>query len=598
MSRSKLACSQRTIMTGITAMLISAAPRIAFAQVLPRDTVAAPASAKSAPAGTGVISGTIVSADNGARPIRLANVVLIGAMTGTLRVTMTDDGGRFSVNGLPADRYVIGASKPPFLGAVAGATRPARPGAPVMLGDGQKIGDVVIRMPLGAAITGVITDERGQPGANVVMLLQQWRMQGGERALVSVPIGNIQTDDRGRYRAFGLPPGEYFLSAMRLGSFPSSVKPLTDAEVDNAIKGAPVPPSPPLSTDQALRYVPVFFPGTTRATDAAPITLTTGEERQNVDFRLESVRTAKLEGTVMTSDGQPVAAGSLLLSMLGPFSQVNVTRVLPDGHFSFPTVAPGSYSLLLNGSGPQAGQFATASIEVAGVDLTGVQLTMKPGLSFSGRLAFEGTAPPPAMAGRQIPLRALTPGLTGFASPQVAPTTATGAFVVSKISPGRYVLGGPLFFGATADSVTWALQSVVVDGRDVTDMPIDIASETAPKDVVVTFQDQWQSLSGTAAHTLGAVVTDDTIVLFPADKAYWIYGSRRILTTRPGNDGTFTFGGPGPISLAAGSYLLVAVKDIDKDEQFDPAFLASLTASATQVTIQPGEKKVQNLAIR
>src|SRR5689334_22922237 len=81
-----------------------------------------------------------------ARPLRLASVVLVGLSTGTLRVTMTNADGRFEVTGLPADRYQVGASKAPYLGAVAGARRPAHPGAPVALADGQRMTGVTIRL--------------------------------------------------------------------------------------------------------------------------------------------------------------------------------------------------------------------------------------------------------------------------------------------------------------------------------------------------------------------------------------------------------------------------------------------------------------------
>ena len=89
----------------------------------PRSTTAA----APQPSGTGVITGAVVSTESDAKPVRLAYVVIIGAATGVLRVTSTDQAGRFSFANLPADRYVVGASKAPYLGAVAGARRPARP---------------------------------------------------------------------------------------------------------------------------------------------------------------------------------------------------------------------------------------------------------------------------------------------------------------------------------------------------------------------------------------------------------------------------------------------------------------------------------------
>jgi len=123
-------------------------------------------------------------------------------------------------------------------------------------------------------------------------------------------------------------------------------------------------------------------------------------------------------------------------------------------------------------------------------------------------------------------------------------------------------------------------------------------SDPAPKQIVFTYTDQWQKLSGKLSHQSGAPSTDETVIVFPADRAYWYQGSRRVLTTRPGSDGLFSFGGPGPTTLPPGEYLLAAVMDLGRDEQFDPSFLATLVQAAAPISIGPGEKKIQDLVIR
>jgi len=168
---------------------------------------------------------------------------------------------------------------------------------------------------------------------------------------------------------------------------------------------------------------------------------------------------------------------------------------------------------------------------------------------------------------------------------------------VTNVTPGRYVLGGPLFFGANADSVTWSLASVVVDGRDVTDLPIVIA-DAPPKQAVVTYSDTWQQVTGRIGLASGAPAPDYTIIIFPADRLYWLAGSRRILTAHPGTDGRFTLSGPGPNTLPPGKYLLAAVTELDRDEQYDPSLLATLAAGAVPVTLAPGDRKTQDLIVK
>ena len=575
----------------VIVLLLSVAAVQTTAQQAPvRDPRAAALAANAAPTGTGAIAGT-VAADDG-RPIRFAQVLLLGATTGIVKVTSSDADGKFTFGSLPVDRYTIGASKQPYLAMLAGAKRPGRQGTPIVVANGQKIDNVAIRMQMGGAITGVVTDERGQPGAGAVVAVMQWRMQNGERTLTQVG-GPINTDDEGRYRAFGLLPGEYVISGMRFG-LPLSTRPLSTQEVDAALGGgaapatAATPPAP-------LRFTPVYYPGTTRASDAVPITVGAGEERNNADFRLETVTTSRVEGSVVTADGQPV--GSVIVIMMsatsGVMQNVVTSRVAPDGRFQIPNAQPGSYVLTVNRNN---GEFARGTIDVAGTDILDVQLTLRPAMTMPGRLAFDSSSAL-TLGGRRIPMRALTTGAAGAGGATVAATDQSGMFTVSNLGPGRYVLGGPLSFGPTTDTMTWTLQSVIADGRDVTDLPLEIA-DTAPKNVVVTYTDKWQELSGRLQSQSGAPVSDYTIIVFPEDKAYWFQGTRRIVTARPGTDGRFTLSGKGLTTLPPGKYLLAAVTDIGRDEQFDPAFLSQVAAASVPITLGPGEKKVQDLAIR
>jgi len=60
----------------------------------------------------------------------------------------------------------------------------------------------------------------------------------------------------------------------------------------------------------------------------------------------------------------------------------------------------------------------------------------------------------------------------------------------------------------------------------------------------------------------------------------------------------FTFGGPGPASLPPGNYLIAAVTDIERGEQFSVPFLTALAAQSIPLTLAAGERKTQDLAIK
>jgi hypothetical protein len=350
----------------------------------------------------------------------------------------------------------------------------------------------------------------------------------------------------------------------------------------------------------------VYFPGTTRAADATLVRVGSGEEESGLDFQLQIVQPVRVEGTVAVEPGTPTL--TLFLSTAGgPLQSTMTTRVAPDGRFSFGNVSPGTYTLIarvLNvgrGGGapgpPTVVEYAASTIEVGSADVTGLQLPLTTAPTLSGRLIFAGTATAPELAGRRVPLRSLTPEISGELMPVVRPTDASGAFTISNVTPGQYVLGGPLFFGANADSVTWSLASVVADGRDVTDLPLPI-SPTPPTQLVVTYGDTWQQVSGRIGTTSGAPAPDYTIIIFPADRLYWLQGSRRIVTTHPASDGRFTLSGPGPNTLPPGNYLLAAVTELDRDEQYDPALLAQLATAAVPVKLAAGDRKTQDLVVK
>lgn len=556
-----------------------------------------PPSVPAAPTGKGSVAGTTI-ADASGGPIAYASVVLIGARTGVLRVTSTDRQGAFSFAALPDDRYTIGVSKLPYLGAIAGARRPARPGSPVVVAGGAAVSGVTIRMTLGASISGALLDERGRPTSGGTVVAQQRKMQNGERILASVPGGVVQSDDRGQYRIHGLPPGEYVVSVMSVHTTIAGFPALTDAEVDAVLGGQRPSGPPPMVPLGSGPQAPVYYPGTTRAADAASVVLGPGEDRQNIDITWQPSTPTRISGVVSTADGSPLPQVSVTIETASGSSPVSFgfgARVEPSGQFA-PTqaVPPGTYTVVARGNGPQAA-FAIARVEATGTDISGLQLVLQPALQINGRIATAGTGRPPSLAGHRLQFSEL---LQRGARPQISPSTANGEFTITGLLPGQYMFSGAPFFGASADSVTWGLGSISVDGRDVTDRAIDIQAGALPKDLIVTFTDQWQEVSGRLTNAQGAGVSDYTMLIFPTDEAYWLYNSRRHVTAQPDTDGRYRLGGPGPAMLPAGDYYLAAVTDVSKDEQYDAAFLKSIVPASLKITLAPGQKVTQDVRVQ
>jgi hypothetical protein len=140
--------------------------------------------------------------------------------------------------------------------------------------------------------------------------------------------------------------------------------------------------------------------------------------------------------------------------------------------------------------------------------------------------------------------------------------------------------------------VSWRLKSAVAAGRDVLDFPLVIEPNQEVSGALLTFTDRTQEISGTIQDTMGRPTADFTIIIFPIDNRYWQPAARRIASSRPGTDGRFTFR-----ELPPGEYRITAVTDVEPGEWFNPDFLQQLVSSSISVSLQAGERKVQDIRI-
>ena len=163
---------------------------------------------------------------------------------------------------------------------------------------------------------------------------------------------------------------------------------------------------------------------------------------------------------------------------------------------------------------------------------------------------------------------------------------ASGKFTIASVVPGLYR------FNANGAGSGWYLESAVIDAQDTLDVPFEVKPGSAPSSAVITFTDRQSQLTGTITNQRGQPAPEQTLILYSADERFWVPQSRRIRSTRPSTDGAFIFSGIPP-----GDYKLVAIVDVEPGAWFDPAFLQQIDAASTRITVNEGEKKVQNLQI-
>jgi hypothetical protein len=202
--------------------------------------------------GTGRIVGRILSAETGA-PIRRAQIRISGPDIGS-KSALSDAAGRYEFRDLPAGRFTLNASKAGYVNIQYGQTRPHESGRPIELAEKQVVDKADISMPRGSVISGRIVDEFGEPVADAMVAAMRQTWVGGRRRFVPASRPG-QTNDLGQFRMYGLPPGDYYVSAT-----------LRNAEVMMfdmmGAQGGPTGSTP------ASGYAPTYFPGTASPAEA------------------------------------------------------------------------------------------------------------------------------------------------------------------------------------------------------------------------------------------------------------------------------------------------------------------------------------------
>jgi hypothetical protein len=492
---------------------------------------------------------------------------------------------------------------------------------PIALGDGQRF-PVTLKMLRGAVITGAIRDPAGRPAQAQVQVMQ-FQVSGGERVLtpffsggVISPLG-LNTDDRGIYRIFGLPPGEFVVSAT-VRTLPGELRATSPEEIrwaqqttqgGVAAAGTVAGNVPPPAPGQTVGFAPVFYPGTVDPEAATVIAVAAGEERTGIDLNLQLVPTSRIEGTIVAEDGRPAASAAITIlptRIVGSPLQTMPRATVSNGRFAVPGVTPGRYVITARGRGAAAGppvpggrggpgtSWAMTEITVSGQDLTGLELRLEPAMTMNGRLVFESATGrvPASMTGFRPSLGAWRQGTGPTVAVTVPSATvdAEGRFRFGSVVPGRYAVsayGGP----TNADRTPlWYFKSAAVNGRDVTDQPLDIRPGEEPPELVITFTDRVTEVTGTLFDGAGRPTSGLTIIVFSVRRELWTQGSRHTRPSPAASDGKYRLTG-----LPPGEYYFAAVTTYEFTDLSDASFLEQLAAGAFKVTLAEGEKKVQDV---
>jgi protocatechuate 3,4-dioxygenase beta subunit len=502
---------------------------------------------------------------------------------------ITTSEGKFSFQNVLPGRYALVSSRAGYVRAEYGQRGPNGAGIPLEVGAGQGIRDLRISMIPSGAISGRVYDNKGEPAMNAQV--HAWRISYAEGWRKALPITSVITNDLGEYRVFGLPPGQYYVSAqpdppsfVRSPAYVSLAPPLPGMIVmSNTSGGSGGFPDPANPMAYSATYAPTYFGGSTSEFTATPITVRAGADIRGMGIPVERIPMVSLTGTVLdSSTREPIRAtltitpfatntwftSLTVINVTGGVLSVSASRggsVAANGQFRTEAVPHGSYLITAIadvGGRRLAGQ---ALADTRSTNPAGVQISVAPAFEVPGRIVFEGTAPVPA----------IKIGLTSTANPSLdIPAVAVstdGSFLLRGVVPGHYLAQISSLSNAFVKSVRLGSIDVLNDGLRLERLP------EGRLEVVI---------AGNPAKVSGTVMDADrqpaagiTSVLVPDDRQRLdLY--RSVITD---TSGQYRFE-----NVAPAGYKLFAWEDVEKNAWLDRAFLSMVEDQGVPLALNAG----------
>ncbi|HEX5874960.1 MAG TPA: carboxypeptidase-like regulatory domain-containing protein [Pyrinomonadaceae bacterium] len=324
----------------------------------------------------------------------------------------SDQAGNYRITNLPAGNYEISA--------LTAALVPSNESQALVVSEGEQLEDVNISLVPGGVITGKITNADGEPliGEHVrIEPVHEEFPRGVSRQVMDrLYSGENSTDDRGVYRAFGLPPGKYKVVVGSSG----------------------------FSGGSRQSYKEMFYPSVTDRAKATVIEVKEGSETDNVNIVVSPMDgTFKVSGQVVDGEtGKPIAnvsygvrqtidqadgSSSSSGSMGGELTNAK-------GEFRLENLTPGRYTIF---TAPVDSHLAPASVSFDLVDRDIANLVIKTpkGSSLSGVVVLDRNESPSLLNGVRI--CAVTEGIEqNFRSSMSNLIADDGAFVIKGVRSG------------------------------------------------------------------------------------------------------------------------------------------------------------------
>lgn len=330
-------------------------------------------------AASGSVSGRITARGKGLPGVTVTASSQPFSMQGMPSKTVTDQEGNYRLANLPPGTYQISPIAPVYVSTEA-MTAGWR-GKSLLLGEAEEVQNIDFALERAGVITGKVADPEGRPviEERITISAEAPNKTGGSEPAYG--SGRYQTDDRGIYRIYGVPPGRYRVSAGQ-----------NDDDANSVIRPG------------RLTYRRSYYPDAADAAGAKIVEVLAGNEASGIDIALgRSLPTFSASGIVINGEtSQPVSGIRFTLQRQTSESGRSIMPLMSasnsKGEFRMDNVAPGKYSLF---NAPQAGselRTEAVSFEVTDQDVTGLLVKTIKGAMVSGVIVIEGTTDKTAMS--------------------------------------------------------------------------------------------------------------------------------------------------------------------------------------------------------
>ncbi|MDX2044209.1 MAG: hypothetical protein SF097_23575 [Acidobacteriota bacterium] len=350
--------------------------------------------------------------------------------------TITDENGLYRFTGLAAGGYRVMPMTETFV-VTGNAQGFGGAGKTVNVSEGQIAPQVDFALARGGVITGKVTDNNGRPVIAERINLTTVNETGQARPASGGNRFGLETDDRGVYRAYGLPAGRYLVSAGNDGG--------------NRIAPGQV---------RRANYPRTFHPGATEEAEAKIVEVTAGSEVEGIDIVLAGpMKAFAVTGRAVDAQtGQPVPSLPISVAKVArggrggqPPTPANSSSTNEKGEFRITGLLPGTYAASVpsmsfaNGTATSSEYFSeAASFEITSDDTTGVEIRVNRGASITGTVAIEGTNDP-TLTSRlsQLMIFANSRGGQGQQGQRQAPGQSSGRNSMAQVGrDGIFRVGG------------------------------------------------------------------------------------------------------------------------------------------------------------